>query len=92
MRQRLRPAVVVDDGKGRAGDRVGAAKTLCKALGESGLARTQPAGKVMSAPGASTPAIRLPSATVSAREWVIYSDMKITSFITKGTAESSAIP
>ena len=45
MCQRSRPAVIVHDGKGGAGHRVGAAKPLRKALGESGLARAKPAGK-----------------------------------------------
>ena len=45
MCQRSRAAVIVHDGKGGAGHRVGAAKPLRKALGESGLARAKPAGK-----------------------------------------------
>ena len=45
MRQWLWAAVVVHNGKGWAGHRVGAAKALGKALGKGGLARAQPAGE-----------------------------------------------
>ena len=45
MREGPRAAVIVDDGKGRAGHRVGAAKPLGNALTERGFARAQPAGE-----------------------------------------------
>lgn len=44
-------AVVVDNGKGWAGNRVRAAKALCNALAERGFASAQPAGKGNQAAG-----------------------------------------
>ena len=46
-----RAAVVVDNGKGWAGNRVRAAKALCNALAERGFASAQPAGKGNQAAG-----------------------------------------
>ena len=46
-----RAAVVVDNGKSWAGNRVRAAKALCNALAERGFASAQPAGKGNQAAG-----------------------------------------
>ena len=51
VRQRARAPVVVHNGKGGAGHRVGAAQTLGKTLGKGGLARAQTAGKGDQRPG-----------------------------------------
>ena len=45
MRKRPRAAVIIDDGKGRTADRIGAAQPLGQTFAEGSLACTQTAGK-----------------------------------------------
>lgn len=71
-----RAAVVVDNGKGWAGNRVRAAKALCNALAERGFASAQPAGKGNQAAGGKLCGKAAAQATVSSREWVIYSSIQ----------------
>lgn len=70
MRERARAAVIVHDGKRRAGHRVGAAQPLGQPLAERGLARAQTARERDQRPGGQRLASSRPTATVSSREWV----------------------
>ena len=69
-------AVVVDNGKGGAGNRIGAAQPFGDALAQGGFAGTQPAGEGdQSALGPAGQPVFGPGPPFPSREWVLYSSI-----------------